>query len=219
MDDPDMPQPLSRVRSNASYSIGAHGWPALPKRPELAALAMEAIASWSNVEAELLAAYIQLMGGKDDRAAIAYLSLDTQNAKSRIITAVADAVLSELECKVLNAILRIAKTHQRKRDKLAHWVWGISDDLPDALLLANPKKMHSGFPDRSDIFVYTKRDFEEIIADNNRLAFMAGCFIGVIRRPPDVRESFQPLETLCRAPEIREILDLPDSPNQFQPLK
>lgn len=160
-----------------------------------------------------------LMGGKDDRAAVAYLSLETQSAKSNSIAAVAKTFLEETEVKVLNAILRLAKTNQKHRDKLAHWVWGICFELPDDILLANPKNMHSGYPDRRDVFVYTAKDFKKIIEGNKRLAAMAGCFISVVSRPPDMPESFQPLELLCMAPEIREILNLPASPDQSQPSK
>ncbi|WP_422373305.1 hypothetical protein [Hoeflea sp.] len=206
MDDSDMPQPLSKVCPNCSYSIGATGAPALPSRPELAALAMESIASWSHVEAELLRVYIQLMGGKDDRATVAYLSLETQGAKTNVISAVAKSFLGKDELSVLNAILRLAKTNQKHRDKLAHWIWGICPDLPDAILLANPKNMKSGYPDPSEVFVYKAKDFTQIIEANKRLASLAGGLILALFPPSDWPHKLSPLELLCKAPELREIL-------------
>ena len=53
-----MPQPLSKVISNASIFIGNAGDRPLARHPKLAILAMEAIASWSNVESFMLSLFM-----------------------------------------------------------------------------------------------------------------------------------------------------------------
>src|SRR2546422_785302 len=54
-----MPNPLSRVKPDASVWLGNAGHRALATRPHLAILAMEAIGSSSNVENFLLKLFIQ----------------------------------------------------------------------------------------------------------------------------------------------------------------
>ncbi|MCO6388642.1 hypothetical protein [Aliihoeflea sp. 40Bstr573] len=146
--------------------------PLFDKNPALGLLAMEAIASWSNVENFLLGLYLELLGGAGDRAAIAYLAIETQSAKTQAINAVARSVLSDEHSRLLAAILAVAKTSQKSRDKLAHHVWGFSPDLPAALLLIDPRvAARETEPEeyRKHVMVYRELDFREIIDLNNRI--------------------------------------------------
>jgi hypothetical protein len=165
-----MPQPLSRVSPNALIVIGNAGDRALERHPALAAVALEAIASWSNVEAFLLRLFIQLLGGNESLAASVYLSLEGQSAKaSAIKAAAANALATRVqELHVLEAVLSIAKTNEKERNKLAHWVWGDSPNLPDALLLLDPRVSVESL-DRSQIYVYREQDLRSIIQANDRL--------------------------------------------------
>lgn len=205
-----MPQPLSKVLPKCSYRIGNIGDRALSERPKLAVLAMEAIASWANVEAYLLATFIQLMGGKDNRAASVYLSLNSQAPKTQAIQAVARGVLTKEQKAVLDAILSIAKTNQPHRDRIAHGVWGVSDDLPDALLLTTNTAMHSSYVSKEDILVYREIDFKQIIEANDRLCGYAGTFWHVARgrrgKEPKPKAS-DVVSLLSLVPEIQERLN------------
>jgi len=165
-----MPQPLSRVRPSATIILGNAGDRPLARHPELAVLAIEAIASWSNVESFMLSLFIQLMGGNDSMAASVYLALEAQSAKNAGISTAAEIALQgrEQELSVLRAILSITKTNEKERNKLAHWAWGDSPDIPDALLLVNPRTAIREL-DRSDIYVYKAPDFQTIIQANDRL--------------------------------------------------
>ncbi|AXW64707.1 hypothetical protein CJO94_24440 (plasmid) [Ralstonia solanacearum] len=59
-----MPQPLSRVTPEAGIVvIGNAGDRVLARHPDLAVLAIEAIASWSNVESFMLGLFVELFGG------------------------------------------------------------------------------------------------------------------------------------------------------------
>ena len=110
-----MPQPLSRVRPNASVTLGNAGDRPLARHPELAVLAIEAIASWSNVESFMLKLFIQLLGGDDSLAASVFLALETQHAKNAAIKAAAETALAERpqELSVFRAILSIANTNEK----------------------------------------------------------------------------------------------------------
>ena len=118
-----MPQPISRVHPNASIIMGNAGDRPLARHPELAVHAMEALASWANVESFMLSLFIRLLGGNDSLAASVFLALENQAAKTAAINAAATTVLKDRqdELRVLRAILAISKTNEKDRNKLAHW--------------------------------------------------------------------------------------------------
>jgi hypothetical protein len=165
-----MPQPISHVSPNATIVIGNAGDRPLVRHQQLAVLAIEAIASWSNVESFMLNLFVQLLGGGGSLAAEIFLSLETQSAKTSAINAAAECALANDPEKLalLKGILSISKTNEKSRNKLAHWIWGDSPDLPDALLLVNPKT-NIGNIDRSEVYVYREQDFLSIIQANDRL--------------------------------------------------
>ncbi|TAK05524.1 hypothetical protein EPO44_06370 [bacterium] len=201
-----MPQPLSRVRSSATIILGNAGDRSLARHPELAVLAIEAIASWSNVESFMLNLFIQLMGGNDSMAASVYLALEAQSAKNAAIKTAAEIALKgrEQELRVLYAILSIIKTNEKERNKLAHWTWGDSPDIPDALLLVNPRTVIHEL-DRSDIYVYRAPDFQTLIHANDRLCGYGLKFNFVLRDHVANRDD-RLLAELSSEPEIQQRL-------------
>lgn len=200
-----MPQPLSRVLPTASVLIANGGDRVLSRHPELAVQAMEAIGSWSNVESFLIGLYVELMGGPNELASTAYLSLETQSAKTQAIQAVARKSLSKENLRLLNAILAVAKTHQKSRDKLAHHVWGESPDIPDALLLADPKALVGNDFVYDDIYVYRAKDFSSIITANDRLCGYGLQFRFILMGHVANRDG-RLYDRLCAEPEIQERL-------------
>ena len=204
-----MPQPLSRIKPGANIAIGNAGTPIFDHNPHLALLAMEGIASWSNVENFLLGLYLELLGGAGERAAIAYLAIETQSAKTQAIRAVAQNVLDGKHFSLLAAVLAVAKTAQKSRDKLAHHIWGYSPDLPDALLLIDPKSMarrQEPREMREDVMVYRERDFADIIELNHRICRWGQSIRFILIDHPGNREG-RLYDKLCAEPEIREKLD------------
>lgn len=165
-----MPQPLSRIAPNAGVLLGNAGDRPISRHPELAVLAIEAIASWGNVEAFLLRLFICLFGGVESVASEVFLALGNQSAKTAAINVAAESVLQNRddERKILKALIAISKTHEKSRNKLAHWIWGDSPQLPDALLLVDPR-LSIEHPDTSKIYVYKADDFNKIISDNDKL--------------------------------------------------
>ncbi len=136
-----MPKPLSHVSPNASYRVGDVDDDPLTQRPKLAVMAMQVIASWSLVEIRLTELFVSLLGGLNNNGAIAYRAIDSRHAKSNMINAIASKRLSKENFALLSAIQNLVKSSAKERDKIAHCEWGYSHDLPDALLLKDPKKL------------------------------------------------------------------------------
>jgi len=204
-----MPQPLSRVQPDAGIIIANAGTPCLSLRPHLAILAMEAINSWSNVESFLLHLYVQLCGGDSSLASKIYLSLEIQTAKTQAIMAAVSSLANQDYQNLIRAIIKIAGTNKKSRDKLAHHVWGYSthENLSDALLLADPKALLDGRNvDRGEIFVYRENDFRSIIAANDRLCGY-GLKIRFILSGHVANRDGHIYVELCNENEIRERLD------------
>ena len=55
--------------------------------------------------------------------------------------AVAKDILSHEEMKVFRAVLSVTKSVEKERNKLAHWLWGVDDQLPDKVILVDPSIM------------------------------------------------------------------------------
>jgi hypothetical protein len=77
-----MPNPISAVNANANIILGNAGDRLLARHPDLAVKALEAIASWANVEGFMLKLFIKLLGGNDSIAASIFLALEGQSAKT-----------------------------------------------------------------------------------------------------------------------------------------
>ena len=172
----------------------------MKQRPELALLVAEVISTWSNVEVFMMRLFVDLMGGPEELAATVFLALEIQSAKSAAINAAAEEKLSVENKALLSAILAVVKSHQKTRDKLAHWVWGYSDQIPDGLLLTNPKDTMRPFP-ADLIYVWKETDFKAAISANERLAGYGSMFRLMLSQDPRLYDA------LCAAPEIRERLD------------
>lgn len=156
----------------------------------------------------MLNLFVELFGGSQAMATTVFLSLETQSAKTAAIQAAAQKKLGTEQEKLdlLRAILAIAKTNQKSRDKLAHWTWGDSLQLPDALLLIDPKNLPVVTElDYSDIYVYRDHDFREIISANDRLCGFGLNFRWVLSDHP-ANQNNALFAQLCAEPEIREKL-------------
>jgi hypothetical protein len=200
-----MPQPVSKVLPNALLVFGNVGDYPLQRHPDLALLAMETIASWAKVESFMLNLYVEMLGGYDDKAAAVYLALDTQRAKTAAINAVAARVLSPENQRLLAAILKLVRSNQKSRDRIAHWIWGDSPNIPDALL-ADPIEHVSGRFNPDRIFVYKKPDFDSVIRANERVAGFGMTFQFIVRGHV-ANQNNRLYDELCSEPEIREILN------------
>jgi hypothetical protein len=201
-----VPQPISRVAPNANIMFGNAGDRPLARHPDLAVHAIEAIASWSNVESFMLRLFVEVFGRHRSLAADVFLSLEGQAAKSAAINAAAASVLKDRdpELRLLRAILAIVKTNEKDRNKLAHWTWGDSPNLPDAVLLVHPRST-LGELDRSNVYVYRDQDFTAITQANDRLCGY-GLRFQFILQGHVANSDDRLLTELSAEPEIRDRL-------------
>jgi hypothetical protein len=105
---------------------------------------------------------------------------------------------------LLQAILRVAKIGQSGRDKLAHWIWGYSPQIPDAFLLANPRDTVSGITNET-VYVYKQRDFDDIIKLNDRLCGYGLQFLFILRKHV-ANEDDALYHELCAEPDLQDKL-------------
>lgn len=172
-----MPNPLNRVSPNAGVILGNIPDDTIAARPQLALKALQVISSWSHADKFMLDLYVTMLGGCNETATIAYLSLESRAAKITMINAVAKHVLDDKHIRLLNAIHKSAKSAAGTRDRIAHWLWGYSPQLPDAILLMDPRHavlLDSGQSDVIDrlskvCIVYRGQDFTKAIQDNHEL--------------------------------------------------
>ena len=175
--------------------------------PALAVLAMGAVASSARIEAELLSLFVQLLGG-NSLAADIYLSLEGDGPKKVVIETAAKG-MSEPYRDLLGAILDITVTNGKARNKLVHWKWTHSPQLPDAVMLEDNKsslKLRT-YRSTEHVYVYVAKDFEDIIAANGRLReyiIEVGLLAGPYLQNPEGEQRFR---QLCDQPEIRERFD------------
>src|SRR5258708_1694326 len=90
-----MPQPLSTVKPNASYTLADIGFSPFFDQPALAILAMEAIEAWANVEFFMLKLYVSLAGGPQSDAAAVFLALESNSTKTAAIAALVSRRLND----------------------------------------------------------------------------------------------------------------------------
>lgn len=203
------PQPLRSIRKKP-LTVRMGGDPLL-KRPEMAAELGRAIAQWSLVET-LLGDMLSTMLSADPKPALAMFSaIVSTTAQRSALEAVASSVLEHDDARNFRAIMRIFSRVGAERNKLAHWVFGIADELPDALLLLEPKHWRAGTaatitainagrasihkerakPVWDNAYVYKKADIADISDRAMSLARIISLFQGSIdpHVSPDLRDA------------------------------
>ena len=175
-------------------------------RPELGALAMEAVNSWATVEDSMLHMFVHLLGGDESLAVDIYLGLEGDGPKRSVIATAAKARLTPEHFELFSVLLELATTNAKARNKLVHRAWQDSPQLPDALLLKDAKAwmrgMNKGIESSDEIEIYRADDFKNITKANDRLFdFWTTMYVMVKYRPTGPE-----FEQLCAEPEIRERL-------------
>ena len=132
-----MPQPLSRIKPGATVRQRPAILDHLPAK--YAQLVAGIFSNWSLVEHRLSILLVRILGADAEPAFAMFATLEAQHLQFRALEAAAKAALEEKEYDVFKATMSVAKSVQTPRNQLAHWVWAHSSDLPDALLLAEPK--------------------------------------------------------------------------------
>lgn len=160
---------------------------AMVERPDLAVYIARIATGWSRVEQGLGNLVVQFLGAHAHTGIKMYEALSGSASKLAVLRAVARDRLSRDQLDQLEEVLRSVKSVGRKRSKVVHGLWEISDQLPRALVwcdsadaaLSNSEfwagwlsrdlderfqwaaNLHAGHGPR--YFVYEERDFQEIV--------------------------------------------------------
>lgn len=110
------------------------------KRPLLSLEASRVFSRWSYVEFSVAALTAVLFGNE---TALSFLDrIKSQQQKMDAIKSEALAQISHAETRELvRPVFQLLDRAAKPRNKLAHCLWGTIPELPDALLLSEPKQM------------------------------------------------------------------------------
>lgn len=165
-----MAQPLTRVKPDAR--IQTH-WSCMAHRPELALLVVQILAAWSHTENTLGRVLAACLHADSSAGVAMYLSLSGGEARRSALEAAASNSLDDHTLEIFRLTMKSIKPVRERRNQLAHGLWGMSPDLPDALLLQSPNEdvihydrmmKNAPSPGRK-IMVYRKKDLEADLDD------------------------------------------------------
>jgi hypothetical protein len=129
-------QPLSRVKPRAQVM---HDPNALDDKPEMAKHVANIFAYWGLIEHRLSLLLVRVLGADAAPALAMFSTLTAQHLQLGALEAAAKAALSQEEFDVFKAATNVTDSVQTPRNQLAHWIWASAPELPNALLLAEPK--------------------------------------------------------------------------------
>jgi hypothetical protein len=218
-------QPLSSVKRNARILVDPG---VLRSRPQLAVLIADIISLWGHIEGNLGAIFVRLLGASARPGAAIYHSLGA-GTRQNALRAVARLNLDEHQFKIFEIFLKLVSRGRTQRDRLAHWLWALSPEIEDALLLIDPDAVishqtniseylaklpeHARWISADDvpplnaanIFVYKENDFHEIIYELNSVwtltTTLTGSIANVVLGGPEL------WSLLEHAPQIRKELE------------
>ena len=135
-----MPQPLrSKLQKRfvgTPYFLDA----LIEKRPAIAERVGICIARAANCELQMFRLYLSLHRTQADVAYASFTAIGGRRNRVNVMDAVASAVLSKAaDLDLYKATVSMCTAALNQRDKLAHWIWGYTEALPDDALLADPK--------------------------------------------------------------------------------
>ncbi len=130
-----MVKTLSEFPQVTGYRTGRNSIPANPAILSSVAQIINACSFIEASRAKILAYNL----GSDLQVTMAVLRVFRgSDYPKKALKAAAEHALSDEEATVLDRIETITKDTFDVRNKLAHWIWGSCDELPDALLLQPP---------------------------------------------------------------------------------
>jgi hypothetical protein len=192
---------------------------AIALRPKLAPLLAEIIARWADIEANTGTILSYILRAEAAPSAAMLYAVRSSSAQMDMILAAGWAKLFDPELEIFEAVIQIARAAARKRNAIAHHVWGYTPRLPEALLLLEPGAYSDMFvelqrafapaptddpisaqPDKDRTFVYREHDFYEIIAELKAVARCTTFLITYLEPGHVARDRMY--STLCSEPLI-----------------
>lgn len=188
-----MPQPLRRVKKDATYFTG----PEAPvMRPDLAPLVAAVISHWSFIERDLGVTIGRVMHVEVAGAALSmFYALGSTRTRIDALNGAVEVTLEPNVIVLYERVMKEVRACARERNAIAHGLWGWSDDLPDALLLVEQyteahlfgASLRARLPDKAKapVMVYRKPDFEGIISRMTRVRGLLSQFQWIPRLKHD----------------------------------
>lgn len=224
-----MPQPLSSLPNVLNIHIGNSTDSPSRHRPALALAAMTVVAEWSILESAMNGLFAHLLGSNPAPAAAIFSTIRSQSGQRDAMRAVIPTALPSDESRnIVFSMLDVYESASGLRNRAAHWVWGHSAQLPDAVLLGCPtalaayrarlaefsNQMLQGCEaappelDRRRIYSYTLRDFEESSTRIQRAMLLAVMVTQALMHFAHAQpEGEARLNQLSNEPEIRAAMD------------
>lgn len=211
-------QPLSHVRSNATSHWGDQN--TISSRPKIAIKIAECIAEWAEIET-VLGMFLGFLLHTSSKAALAmYAALENRAAQFRMLDAATKSELPSSHYDVISVLHTIyIRPAMRDRDRLAHWCWGHSPDLPNDLLISQPSDKTLGTfranqlgkgtqlalpSDHSTIFVITEDDITRMLERFRKTKLLTLYAAGSVWTENTPQERAEHLQTLSNEPEIQK---------------
>lgn len=167
-----MPRPIQNyhsVRFDAAY--------ALQERPGLMAHVGTVVVLWAEIDLELGSLLAELLGSDAELGMEIYLSLRSDGPRNEVFNAIALKRLTEEWSARLTTILKDVREAARRRNAVAHGIWGVSPDHPDAIIHMEYRdylRCYSAYPrpllgyaleeqfSKLQRIAYKEKDFKEI---------------------------------------------------------
>lgn len=116
------------------------------ERPKLAVYIAQIIAGWAQVDLALAVTFARYTRQNIEQSIDIYLSNEGFAAQGKMLDAAAKNILTKDNFLLYRATMRFVKLNYNIRNEMAHWGWGITDTLPDVLIIFDPvnsKKFNS----------------------------------------------------------------------------
>lgn len=157
------------------------------------------------------------------RAGIAmYQAVTSEDAKRSMICAAARMAMADDDAALVESVFFVNKNARSVRNGFAHHIWGHTDDLPDALLLVDPRELHAALAANQEWRAEKSRmDVEWFDADRPGGSFPARpmavdrSLVRVVRRPDFERALLLVSEASARVARL-EVIALEQTPNEAQ---
>jgi len=217
-----MPQPLSQVRPRTQIAVDALY---VLNYPEFATQVMRVVAHWAHIDGNLASTLSLMMKADVATGAAMYTALNGADARKAALLAAAKEALPEHLYVVLRAVLKATAFSRSQRNEFVHHVWGVADQLPDALLLLHPnvvlavnvshRQRIEILPDGRGVIAPKDYDYSKIAV------YRANDFQKAVEDASESEELFKGLYRLVKTQgeeELRWLLRVPRIQQALQPL-
>lgn len=205
-------QPLRRKARIKHLHLGDK---ALAQHPEIALSAFRTVAVWSIIDEHLASIAAHCLSADFGIVAAMFEKITSAEAKRAAVHAIVKEAIGDTpDWELFSAIDTLVGPARKTRHKFAHWLWGISPEVPNRLILANPAsvKRHSAIRNemraraqsgedvsnlwppvipKEGIYVLSKTGARACLKEGHRCEFWLAHFtmlVGAMRSDPEKAE-------------------------------